>query len=56
MKPLLEQINEIRNEQGLDKRAKGTNNRANGCTKRGTVVDTRDRTSDPSRVKRVLSR
>jgi DNA-binding NarL/FixJ family response regulator len=37
MKPLLEQINEIRNEQGLNNRAKGGNNRASGCTKRGMV-------------------
>jgi hypothetical protein len=30
MKPLLEQINEIRNEQGLNNRAKGGNYRASG--------------------------
>jgi site-specific DNA recombinase len=40
MKPLLEQINEIRNEQGLNNRAKGGNIRASVCTKRGMVVDT----------------
>ncbi|GAB3659964.1 hypothetical protein GCM10028833_39110 [Glycomyces tarimensis] len=40
IKPLLEQINEIRNEQGLNNRTKTGDNYANGGTTGGKVVDT----------------